>query len=97
MITTINEFKKHHDYKIYHRTYGSAIGEVSKYLDIIKYDYNKDDVINAYIDGFFKPKEGETKKDHFQLYKGDKKVIEHLHVQIYNRGDAGFELNMYIN
>lgn len=97
MITTINEYKKQYEYQVYHNTYNSAIDEVTKYIKNMGYTYNDDSFTNTYIDGFFKPKDGKTKKDSFTLYKDDKEMKKLLHVQIYNRGNDKFELNMYIN
>lgn len=99
LFTSINEYKKHinESFKVYHRLYSSAIDEITKYIDTVGYTYKEDDITNAYIDGFFKPKEGETKKDSIPLYKNGKEQKKMLHVQIYNMGKSGFELNMYIN
>ena len=45
-----------------------------------------------------KPKEGDTNKFHFDLYKNNKLQRKKLHVQIFNRGTSSneYELNMYI-
>jgi len=98
MITSINEFKKIlENYQVYHNSYGSAIDAVKDYADLVKYEVKEDDIVSTYIDGFFKPKEGKTKSDSFELYKNGKLQNKMLHVQIYNRGNDKFELNMYIN
>ena len=85
------------DYQVYHKQYSSAIDEVKKYANKLGYSIDEDGLAFAYVDGFFKPKEGETKKDSIELFKDDKKMKKQLHVQIYNRGKAGYELNMYVN
>lgn len=91
-----NESKS--DFQVYHRTYSSAIDEIERYAAMKGYHLDQEEYGNAYVDGFFKPKEGQTKKDTLTLYKGDKEQKKALHVQIYGRsGTAGFELNMYIN
>jgi len=86
-------------YEVYHKTYSSAINEIEKYLDKLPYDYEVEDLRNTYIDGFFKPKPGKTKRDSISLYKGDKEQRKAFHAQIYNRGTDGktFELNMYVS
>lgn len=85
------------DYVVYHRKYGSTIDEVGRYIKDMGYDYNEEEITNTYIDGFFKPKPGKYKKDSITLFKNYKEQKKMLQVQIYNRGEAGFELNMYIN
>ena len=93
----INE-SNNSDYQVYHKQYSSAIDEVKKYANKLGYSIDEDGLAFAYVDGFFKPKEGETKKDSIELFKDDKRMKKQLHVQIYNRSnDEGFELNMYIN
>jgi hypothetical protein len=60
------------------------------------YELDQEEYGNVYIDGFFKPNDGQTKKDTLTLYKGGKEQRKALHVQIYDMGNK-FELNMYIN
>ncbi len=86
------------DFQIYHRTYSSTIDEIERYAAMKGYHLDSEEYGNAYVDAFFKPKEGATKKDTLSLYKNDKEQKKALHVQIYGRsGTAGYELNMYIN
>ena len=84
------------DYKVYNRTYGSTIDEAAAYLE--RLGYNKEsqgNVGEAFMDAFFKPKEGKTNRQTIELVDNEGKVVNHYHVQIYNRGKAGFELNAY--
>lgn len=101
MTTKINQLKtilesNNLDYQVYHEQYSSAIDEVKKYANKMGYSIDENGLAFAYVDGFFKPKEGETKKDNINLYKDDKIIKQKLHVQIHNRGNSGYELNMYI-
>lgn len=92
--TFINESQ---DHPVYHNSYSSAINAVGQYANQLGYELDPEEYNNAYIDAFFKPKAGKTKKDTLTLYKGGKEQKKALHVQIYNRGGDKFELNMYIN
>lgn len=85
------------DFVVYHRQYSTVIDEVEKYAKSQGFELDQEEYGNAYVDAFFKPKEGATKKDTLTLYKGGKEQRKALHVQIYGRGNAGYELNMYIN
>jgi hypothetical protein len=89
----LNEAKA--EYKVYHNMYSSVINEIEKYAKSLGYELG-DDYGNAYVDSFFKPKNGNTKKDSLTLYKNGKEQRKALHVQIYGENDK-FELNMYIN
>lgn len=82
---------------VYHNQYSTAINEGEKYAKARGYELDQQEYSNAYLDAFFKPEEGKTKKDSFKLFKNDKEQRKQLHVQIYNRGMKKFELNMYIN
>jgi hypothetical protein len=90
----INESKS--KFQIYHNQYSSAIDEIEKYVNKMGYTLDRDEYGMAYSDGFFKPKDGKTKRDTLTLYKNGKEQKKALHVQIYNMGNK-FELNMYIN
>ena len=85
------------DYQVYHNSYSSAIDAVETYTNSNGYDLDKDEYSKAYIDAFFKPKEGETKKDTLSLYKDGKEQKKAVHIQIYGRPNKKYELNMYIN
>ena len=85
------------DYQVYHNTYSAVINAVEEYAIDNGYELDEEEYSNAYIDAFFKPKEGATKKDTLTLYKNGKEQRKALHVQIYGRGKDKFELNMYIN
>jgi len=86
-------------YQVYHDTFSSVINEIEKWLISIPYDYDKDEFIDSYIDAFFKPRPGKTKKDTISLYKlkTDTLARKAAHIQVYNRGTdkKTFELNMY--
>jgi len=84
------------DFVVYHNQYSSAIDEVEKYAKSMGYELDQEEYGNAYVDGFFKPNDGQTKKDTLTLYKKGKEQKKALHVQIYGMGNK-FELNMYIN
>ena len=90
----LNESKS--DFQVYHNQYSSAIDEVEKYANKMGYDLDTEEYGNAYVDGFFKPNDGQTKKDTLTLYKNGKEQKKAIHVQIYGMGDK-FEINMYIN
>lgn len=96
-IEKLKEGKK--DYEIYHDTYGSTIDEIGEYARKNGYILDLDQIAEDFLDAFFKPKKGKTKKDDLVLYKNKKKQKKMLHTQIYNRGTAEkpFELNMYVN
>jgi hypothetical protein len=83
--------------KVYHGSYGSATDEVEKYAEAEGYTIDLDDLQSAYLDAFFKPKEGKTKRDSFPLVKNDKVSKKQLHAQIFNMGNGKFEFNAYIN
>jgi len=85
------------DFPVYHNLYSSAINAVEAYANSKGYQLDAEEYGNAYVDAFFKPNEGRTKKDTLTLYKNGKEQKKALHVQIYNRGADKFELNMYIN
>jgi hypothetical protein len=91
----VNEAKE--DFQVYHNQYSSVIDEVEKYAKSKGYDLDQEEYGNAYVDAFFKPKEGSTKKDTLALYKNGKEQRKALHIQIYGRGANKYELNMYIN
>jgi len=92
--TFVNESK---DYPVYHTSYSSTINAVEKYATQQGYELDQDEYSNAYLDAFFKPKPGKTKKDTLTIYKNGKEQKKALNVQIYNRGGDKFELNMYVN
>lgn len=98
-ILNFNEFlnESKNDYVVYHNKYSSTINEIEKYANSLGYTLDQEEYSNAYIDAFFKPKEGKTKKDSLDLYKNGKKIKKNLHIQIYGRSGGKFELNMYIN
>jgi len=85
------------DFQVYHNLYRSAIDTVQKYANAEGYQLDDEEYGNAYVDAFFKPKDGKTKKDTLTLYKNGKEQRKALHVQIYGLGNKRFELNMYIN
>lgn len=91
----LNESKS--EFQVYHNQYSTVIDEVEKYANLMGYELDKEEYGNAYVDAFFKPKEGATKKDTLILYKNGKEQKKALHVQIYGRGNGKYELNMYIN
>jgi len=84
------------DFQVYHNKYSSAIDEIEKYAKKMGYELDREEYANAYTDAFFKPKDGQTKKDTLTLYKNGKEQRKALHVQIYGMGNK-FELNAYIN
>jgi len=96
-IKLFEEFINESEYQVYHNTYGTAIDAVEEYAISRGFVLDKTEYSNSYLDAFFKPKPGKTKSDSFSLYKNDKEQKKKLHVQIYNRGNDKFELNMYIN
>lgn len=84
-------------YQVYHNTYSSVINEVEKWLVSLPYDYDEDELTNAYLDAFFKPKPGKTKRDTISLYtKNGRLARKAANIQVYNTGNK-FELNMYMN
>lgn len=89
----LNEAKQ--DFQVYHNQYSSAIDEVEKYANSMGYELDQEEYSNAYVDAYFKPNDGQTKKDDLTLYKKGKEQKKALHVQIYGMGNK-FELNMYI-
>lgn len=92
--TFVNESQ---DHPVYHNSYSSAIDAVEQYATQLGYELDQAEYSNAYIDAFFKPKPGKTKKDTLTLYKKGKEQKKALHVQIYGMGNGRFELNMYVN
>lgn len=90
----LNEAKS--SFQVYHNQYSTAIDEVEKYANAMGYELDQEEYSDTYVDAFFKPNDGQTKKDTLTLYKNDKKQRKALHVQIYGMGNK-FELNMYIN
>jgi len=85
------------DFPVYHNLYSSAINAVEAYANSKGYQLDAEEYGNAYVDAFFKPNEGRTKKDTLTLYKNGKEQKKALHVQIYNKGVDKFELKIYIN
>ena len=97
-IPSYNEFLNEGvDYVVYHNNYTSAIDAVEIFATRSGYELDDEEYNSAYIDAFFKPAEGKTKKDTLTLFKNNKEQRKALHIQIYNRGGGKFELNMYIN
>ena len=94
------------DYEIYHNSYSAAVSEIEKFTEKNGYtldDHSDKEMIGDQMAtkvgmGPKKPKEGDTNKFHFELYKNNKKIRKMLHAQVYNRGTNGneYELNMYI-
>jgi len=88
-------------YKDTHDTYSSVINEIEKWLISLPYDYDEEELTNAYLDAFFKPRPGKTKRDTISLYKlgTDTLARKAANIQVYNRGTDKwtFELNMYMN
>ena len=94
------------DYAVYHNSYSEAVSEIERFVEDNGYTLDNttdsenigDQMATKVGLGPKKPKEGETNKFHFDLYKNNKKIRKLLHAQIYNRGTNGneFELNMYI-
>jgi len=85
------------DFAVYHNTYSAAINAIEKYANEKGYELDQEEYGNSYVDAFFKPKEGSTKKDSLKIFKNGKEQKKMLHVQIYGRQNKKFELNMYIN
>ena len=86
-------------YKVYHNSFSSVINEIEKWLISLPFKHDEDEFSNAYIDAFFKPKKGKTKRDSISLYnlKNGKLARKSGNIQVYNRGTNldTFELNMY--
>ena len=82
---------------VYHNTYSSAINAIEDYANSKGFELDQEEYGSAYVDAFFKPKEGSTKKDTLTLFKNGKEQRNALHIQIYGRQNKKFELNMYIN
>tara|TARA_Y100000389_G_scaffold147957_1_gene146935 strand:+ start:1920 stop:2555 length:636 start_codon:yes stop_codon:yes gene_type:complete len=98
IINTFSDFLlEKEDFVVYHNTYSATIDAVEKYANDKGYELNQEEYGNAYVDAFFKPKEGSTKKDTLSLFKKGKEQKKALHIQIYGRQNKKFELNMYIN
>jgi hypothetical protein len=85
------------EFIVYHNTYSSAINAIEDYANSKGFELDQEEYGNAYVDAFFKPKDGSTKKDTLTLFKNGKEQRKALHVQIYGRQNKKFELNMYIN
>ena len=84
-------------YQVYHNTYSSVINEIEKWLISLPYNYDDEELTNSYIDAFFKPREGKTKRDTISLYTSNGKLARKAaNIQVYNTGNK-FELNMYMN
>lgn len=90
----LNEAKS--SFQVYHNQYSTVIDEVELYANTMGYELDQEEYGNAYVDAFFKPNDGQTKKDTLTLYKEGKEQRKALQVQIYGMGNK-FELNMYIN
>ncbi len=84
-------------FEVYHKSYGSSIDAIGDYVNSVGFELDTEEYRTTYLDAFFKPKPGETKRDSLTLYKDGKEQRKMLHVQIYNMGTGTFELNMYIN
>lgn len=89
--------EKNSEPSVYHKTYGSAINAVEAYAKFKGYELDQNEYSNAYIDGFFKPSNGQTKRDSLNLFKNGKPQKKMLHVQIYRMSPDTFEFNAYIN
>jgi hypothetical protein len=95
-----------YDYEVYHNSYSAAISEVERFAEDNGYTLDDqtdsenigDQMATKVGLGPKKPRDGETNKFHFELYKNNRQIRKMLHVQIYNRGTSGneYELNMYI-
>lgn len=84
-------------YPVYNNSYGETIDAINAYAESLGYELDEDEFLNRYMDAFFKPKEGETKRDSLTLFKDGVEQDVKLNAQIYNRGNDKFELNIYIN
>ena len=93
----INEAHGSEPFPVYHNSYDSAIDAIEEYATSRGVTLDQNEYSNTYMDAFFKPKAGETKRDSLSIFKGGKEQRKALNIQIYNRGNDKFELNMYIN
>lgn len=96
-------FQKKEDakYRVYHSSYTKAIQEVENYAKKLGFKFDEDGQEGEQLAdkvglGPAKPKNGQTNRFSFDIYKNGKLQKKRLQVQIY--GDGGdYELNMYIN
>ena len=83
-------------YKVYHKTYSSAIQEALDYANSRGYEYSEDDVWSKISMGKKKPSEGKTNRATITLFKNGKEQRKALQIQVYGMKN-GYELNTYIN
>jgi hypothetical protein len=88
---------KKSEYQIYHRTYSSSIDAMIDYANRNNYSINQDELFDTVSIGPIRPREGVTNRFTLSLFKDDKEQRKAIHFQVYGRGNAGFELNMYIS
>ncbi len=86
-------------YELYHDTLTSAVNAAISQAESKGYSLDDDDTFTQIGAGPAKPSKGKTNRYSLKLFKGDKQVKEHLHIQVYNRGTDRntFELNAYIS
>ncbi len=85
---------------VYHDTYSSALEHAYKKTADKGYEFHDEEHHKGTSHVDPKPEVGKTKSLHFPLTKNGKETKEHLHVQVYNRGNdvkSKYEVNHYIS
>jgi len=85
------------EYKIYHKTYTSAVTTAKTFAIRKGFNIKDNDWFSEITVGNGKPSIGSYIKHHLDLYKDDKLQKKALHFQIYGMESGNFELNLYIN
>jgi len=85
------------DYKIFHKSFTSAVDEVLAFIKKNGYDVNGDDVFSQISTGIGRPKKGKTNKFTLPLYKNEKLSRKAAHFQVYGMDSGNYELNLYIS
>lgn len=94
--TAMDILDKAADYQINHKTFSAACSAAIKYAEKQGYTVDDDDWHAKVAIGPRKPDEGKTNRYSILLTKDGKEQKKALQMQIYGKGDAGYELNCYV-
>lgn len=92
----INEARKA-PYEVYHTTYSGAVQHATDYATKRGYDVDDEEIWHNISNGPRKPSSGKTNKFSLNLTKNGKEVRQRLHLQVHNKDNKIYELNVYIS
>jgi hypothetical protein len=85
------------DYPIYHKTFSAAVQAAAAYAEKKGFAVDDEDWDHKVAMGPRKPDEGKTNSYSVALTKDGKAKKKALQIQVYGRGEQGYELNCYVS